>query len=73
MPNSFSLALIISLALSEFVPFNLNTIGFFNPTYSAAVMIDYAKLSHFKIPPKIFINIEHTSGSLFNSLIASTI
>jgi len=65
--------LIISLALSEFVPFSLNTIGFVRPTYSAAVMIDYAKLSHFNIPPKIFMKIEDTSGSLFNNLIASTI
>ena len=73
MPSSFSLGLIISLALSELVPLSLRTIGLLRPTYSAAVIIELAKLSHFKIPPKMLMKIESTSGSLFKSLMASTI
>jgi hypothetical protein len=36
-------------------------------------MIDLANTSHFRIPPKMLMKIDSTSGSLFNNFIASTI
>jgi len=73
MPKSFSKGLIISLALSELVPLSLRTIGFAKEIYLEAIMIEFARLSHLRIPPKILMNIALTSGSLFRSFNASII
>lgn len=73
IPSSFSLPLISSLASLDLVPFSLNMMGLSSDIYSAAVMIDQASTSHLRIPPKMLMKIDLTSGSLFNNLMASTI